>query len=58
MALNRPIRILELFPRHIFLESSHCLIAQRVRSCAAPRQMQTPSSLNPQLSLVSRAMTR
>lgn len=58
MVSNLPIRILELFPHHIFLESSRCLIALRGRSCAAARQMQTPSSLNPQLSLVSRAMTR
>ena len=58
MVPNHPIRILELFLHHIFLESSRCLIAQMVRSCAAARQMQTPSSLNPQLSLVSRAMTR
>lgn len=58
MVPNHPIRMLGLFLRHIFPESSRCLIAQRGRSCAVARQMQTPSSLNPQLSLVSRAMTR
>ena len=58
MVPNLLIPMLELFLRRIFLESSRCLIARQGRSCAAARQMQTPSSLNPQLSLVSRAMTR